>query len=54
MPWSLGVPIGLSVSLCGAILFYATKKFRKLAYYLLAGGLLIALLTIVLIFLLLV
>jgi len=51
MPWSLGVPIGLSVSLCGTILFYANKKFKKLANYLIAGGILVSLLTILGIFL---
>ncbi len=51
MPWSLGVPIGLLVSLCGAILFYANKKFKKLATYLIACGLLVSLLTIAGIFL---
>jgi hypothetical protein len=47
MPWSLGVPIGLSVSLCGAILYYANKKYKKLATYLIAGGLLVSLFTVV-------
>jgi hypothetical protein len=46
MPWSFGVPIGLSVSLCGAILYYATKKFKKLAVYLIGGGIVFALLTV--------
>jgi hypothetical protein len=45
MPWSLGVPIGLSIALCGAILFYASKRYKKLASYLIAGGLIISLLT---------
>jgi len=46
MPWSLGVPIGLSVSLCGAILFYANIRFKKLAIYMIIGGLLFSLFTV--------
>ena len=51
MPWSFGVPIGLSVSLCGAILYYATKRFKKLALFLVGGGIVFALLTVLGIFL---
>jgi hypothetical protein len=46
MPWSFGVPIGLSVTLCGAIMYYATKKYKKLALYLIGGGIAFALLTV--------
>ena len=51
MPWSFGVPIGLSVTLCGAIMYYSTKKFKKLALYLIGGGIALAVLTVLGVFL---
>ncbi|MBI9049333.1 MAG: hypothetical protein JEZ00_07935 [Anaerolineaceae bacterium] len=54
MPWSVGVPIGLLVALCGAILYYASKKFKKLAGYLIGGGIIFAILTVLGVFLFLV
>lgn len=54
MLWSLGIPIGLLVALCGTILHYSTKKFKKLALYLIVGGLVFSALTLagILVFLL--
>jgi hypothetical protein len=46
MPWSFGIPIGLLVALCGTILNYSSKKFKKLAMILIAGGLAFSALTL--------
>ena len=46
MSWSFGIPVGLLVALCGAILHYSTRKFKKLALYLIIGGLVFSALTL--------
>jgi hypothetical protein len=51
MLWSLGIPIGLTIALCGAILHYATNKFNKFSLGLMIGGIIFAFLTLIAVFL---